>query len=185
VLTPSEVRAVLAQLEGTTWLVANLLYGSGLRLMESLRLRVKDVVMERGELIVRDAKGGKDRVTVLPGTILHALRVHLQKLHVRFEQQRAVGAPGVSLPTALLRKYPNASMQWGWQYVFPAGSYCEDVYSGVRFATTCTKRYSSARYRRRCAAPAYCSLRVAIRFGIALPHTCWRRGMTSGRSRNC
>jgi integron integrase len=130
VLTPSEVRAVLAQLEGTTWLVANLLYGSGLRLMESLRLRVKDVVMERCELIVRDAKGGKDRVTVLPGTILHALRVHLQKLRVRFEQQRAAGAPGVSLPTALMRKYPNASTQWGWQYVFPADSYCEDVYSG-------------------------------------------------------
>jgi integrase len=88
VLTPSEVRAVLAQLEGTTWLVANLLYGSGLRLMESLRLRVEDVGLERCELIVRDAKGGKDRVTVLPGTILHALRVHLLKLQVRFEQQR-------------------------------------------------------------------------------------------------
>jgi integron integrase len=130
VLTPSEVRAVLAQLEGTTWLVANLLYGSGLRLMESLRLRVKDVVMERCELIVRDAKGGKDRVTVLPGTILHALRLHLQKLHVRFEQQRAANAPGVSLPNALTRKYPNASTQWSWQYVFPADSYCEDVYSG-------------------------------------------------------
>jgi integron integrase len=130
VLTPSEVRSVLAQLEGRTWLVASLLYGSGLRLMESLRLRVKDVVMERCELIVRDAKGGKDRVTVLPGTILHALGVHLQKLHVRFEQQRAAGAPGVSLPTALARKYPNASTQWGWQYVFPADSYCKDVYSG-------------------------------------------------------
>jgi integron integrase len=130
VLTPSEVRAILAQLEGTPWLVANLLYGSGLRLMESLRLRVKDLGLERCELIVRDAKGGKDRVTVLPGAILHALRVHLQKLHVRFEQQRAAGAPGVSLPTALIRKYPNAATQWGWQYVFPADSYCEDVYSG-------------------------------------------------------
>src|ERR1700733_579746 len=76
VLTPAEVRSVLAQLEGTTWLVANLLYGSGLRLMESLRLRVKDVVTERCELIVRDAKGGKDRVTVLPETIIRALRSH-------------------------------------------------------------------------------------------------------------
>jgi integron integrase len=130
VLTASEVRLVLAQLEGTTWLVANLLYGSGLRLMESLRLRVKDVGLERCELIVRDAKGGKDRVTVLPGSILHALGVHLQKLRVRFELQRAADAPGVSLPTALLRKYPNASTQWAWQYVFPADSYCEDVYSG-------------------------------------------------------
>jgi integron integrase len=130
VLTPSEVRSVLAQLEGTPWLVANLLYGSGLRLMESLRLRVKDVGWERCELIVRDAKGGKDRVTVLPGTIRHSLGVHLQKLQVRFERQRAAGAPGVSLPAALARKYPDASTQWGWQYVFPAASYCEDVYSG-------------------------------------------------------
>jgi integron integrase len=130
VLTPSEVRSVLAQLEGTTWLVANLLYGSGLRLMESLRLRVKDVGLERCELIVRDAKGGKDRVTVLPWAIRHALTVHLQKLQVRFAQQRAAGAPGVSLPAALARKYPDASTQWGWQYVFPAASYCEDVYSG-------------------------------------------------------
>jgi integrase len=94
VLTPSEVRSVLAQLEGTTWLVANLSYGSGLRLMESLRLRVKDVIVERCELIVRDAKGGKDRVTVLPGTILHALGVHLQKLRVRFDQNAARGTAG-------------------------------------------------------------------------------------------
>jgi integron integrase len=130
VLTPVEVRAVLAQLDGTYWLVGNLLYGSGLRLMESLRLRVKDLVMERHELIVREAKGGRDRVTVLPEAIIVALKVHLQKLHVRFEQQRAAGAPGVSLPTALLRKFPNASTQWGWQYVFPADSYSEDPYSG-------------------------------------------------------
>ncbi|HEY2677830.1 MAG TPA: integron integrase [Steroidobacteraceae bacterium] len=130
VLTPSEVRAVLAQLDGTPWLVANLLYGSGLRLMESLRLRIKDVIMDRHELIVRDSKGGKDRVTVLPEAIIVALKVHLQKLHVRFEQHRAAGAPGVSLPTALMRKFPNASTQWGWQYVFPADSYCEDSYSG-------------------------------------------------------
>jgi integron integrase len=130
VLTPTEVRAVLAQLEGTPWLVANLLYGSGLRLMESLRLRVKDVVIERGELIVRESKGGKDRVTVLPSAIVDPLQVHLRKLHYRFEQQRAAGAPGVSLPSALMRKFPNASTQWGWQYVFPANSYCEDPYSG-------------------------------------------------------
>lgn len=130
VLTPAEVRAVLAQLDGTTWLVANLLYGSGLRLMESLRLRVKDLVMERRELIVREAKGGRDRVTVLPATIMDALQAHLRKLRIRFEQQRAAGAPGVSLPTALTRKFPNASTQWGWQYLFPADSYCEDPYSG-------------------------------------------------------
>lgn len=139
VLTPCEVRAVLAQLKGTPWLVANLWYGSGLRLMESLRLRVKDLVMERHELIVREAKGGKDRVTVLPESIIDALQAHLRRLHVRFEQQRAADAAGVSLPTALLRKFPNVSTQWDCQYVFPADSYCEDLYQAGPFATSCTK----------------------------------------------
>jgi integron integrase len=113
VLTVAEVRSVLAQLDGAAWLFANLLYGSGLRLMEALRLRVKDVVIERGELIVRDAKGGKDRVTVLPTSIVDPLRAHLAKLHIRFEQQRRAGEPGASLPVALARKFPNSSRQWG------------------------------------------------------------------------
>jgi integron integrase len=130
VLTVAEVRSVLAQLDGAAWLFANLLYGSGLRLMEALRLRVKDVVIERGELIVRDAKGGKDRVTVLPTSIVEPLRAHLAKLHIRFEQQRRLGEPGVSLPIALARKFPNSSRQWGWQYLFPAHSLCQDVYTG-------------------------------------------------------
>jgi integron integrase len=130
VLTVAEVRSVLAQLDGAAWLFANLLYGSGLRLMEALRLRVKDVVIERGELIVRDAKGGRDRVTVLPTSIVDPLRAHLAKLHIRFEQQRRSGEPGVSLPMALARKFPNSSRQWGWQYLFPANSLCQDVYTG-------------------------------------------------------
>jgi integron integrase len=130
VLTVAEVRSVLAQLDGAAWLFANLLYGSGLRLMEAMRLRVKDVVIERGELIVRDAKGGKDRVTVLPTSIVDPLRAHLAKLHIRFEQQRRLGEPGVSLPIALARKFPNSSRQWGWQYLFPANSLCQDVYTG-------------------------------------------------------
>jgi integron integrase len=130
VLTVAEVRSVLAQMEGTAWLCASLLYGSGLRLMEGLRLRIKDLVVERGEIIVRDAKGGKDRVTVLPASVLSPLRIHLAKLHLRFKQQRRGGEPGVSLPNALVRKFPNYSMQWGWQYVFAADSLCKDVYTG-------------------------------------------------------
>jgi integron integrase len=130
VLTPIEVRAVLAQLEGTCWLIANLLYGSGLRLMEAHRLRIKDLVIERGELIVRDAKGGKDRVTVLPAAIVAPLRVHLAKLFDRFEHQRRVREPGVSLPEALARKFPNAATQWAWQWVFPAAKLCRDAYTG-------------------------------------------------------
>jgi integron integrase len=130
VLRVVEVHSVLAQLDGSAWLFASLLYGSGLRLMEALRLRIKDLVIERGELIVRDGKGGKDRVTVLPTSIVDPLRAHLAKLHIRFEQQRRLGEPGASLPVALARKFPNASRQWGWQYVFPARSLCQDVYTG-------------------------------------------------------
>jgi integron integrase len=131
VLSATEVRAVLAQLDGTSWLMANLLYGSGLRLMEAHRLRIKDVVAERGVLIVRDSKGGKDRVRVLPGAIEAPLREHLARLHARFQRQRRLGEPGVSLPTAVARKYPNAATQWGWQWVFPANSLCVDAYSGL------------------------------------------------------
>jgi integrase len=111
VLTAAEVRSVL---DGVPWLFANLLYGSGLRLMEALRLPVKDLVIERGELIVRDAKGGKDRVTDLPVSILDPLRVHLAKLHIRFERQRRSGEPGVStlLCKSLARsrlRYPHGA----------------------------------------------------------------------------
>jgi integron integrase len=130
VLSSAEVRSVLAQLDGTAWVIANLLYGSGLRLMEALRLRVKDVAIERGELIVRDAKGGKDRVTVFPASIADPFRLHLAKLHLRYEQERKAGEPGVSLPYALARKFPNLATQWGWQYVFPSNCLCKDHYTG-------------------------------------------------------
>jgi integrase len=116
----TEVRSVLAQLDGTCWLIANLPYGSGLRLMEAHRLRVKDLVLDRGELFVRDAKGGNDRVTVLPETVMTPLRAHLAKLMVRFERQRKLREPGVTLPTAIARKFPVAATQWGWQWVFPS-----------------------------------------------------------------
>ena len=130
VLSILEVRSVLAQLDGTCWLIANLLYGSGLRLMEAHRLRVKDLVIERGEVIVRDAKGGKDRVTVLPAAIIAPLREHLSKLFDRFRRQRKLNEPGVWLPTALARKYPNSATEWGWQWVFPANSLSRDAYTG-------------------------------------------------------
>jgi integron integrase len=126
VLTRQEVRALLSQLQGTPWLVASLLYGAGLRLMEGLRLRVKDLAIERGEIIVREPKGGRDRVTTLPSAVEDALRAHLAKLWTWFEEERRAGRPGVSLPFALARKYPSASTQWGWQYVFPSAALCRD-----------------------------------------------------------
>ena len=131
VLSTTEVRSVLAHLDGTCWLMANLLYGSGLRLMEAHRLRIKDLLLDRGEVIVRDAKGGKDRVTVLPAAIIAPIREHLAKLFDRFRRQRKLREPGVSLPTAIARKYPKAATEWGWQWVFPAESLCRDVYTGV------------------------------------------------------
>jgi integron integrase len=131
VLTRDEVRSLLSQLQSTSWLVANLLYGSGLRLTEALRLRVKDLALERGELIVRDGKGGKDRVTVVPAALGIPLRAHLARLREWYEDQRRREQPGVSLPTALARKYPQGGRQWGWQYLFPSASLCRDPYAGV------------------------------------------------------
>ena len=98
VLSRAEVRALLAQLQGTPWLLGNLLYGSGLRLMEGLRLRVKDLALERGELIVREAKGGKDRVTMLPAVLDTSVRAHLTRLRSWYEEERRRQRPGVSLP---------------------------------------------------------------------------------------
>ena len=129
VLSRPEVHALLAQLEGTPWLLASLLYGSGLRLMEALRLRVKDLALERGELIVREAKGRKDRVTMFPAALETALRAHLARLRAWFEEERRRQRPGVSLPTAVARKFPAAATQWGWQYVFPAAGLCRDPYT--------------------------------------------------------
>ena len=115
VLTRDEVRALLSQLQGTPWLVASLLYGSGLRLMEAMRLRVKDLAIERGEVIVREGKGGKDRVTMLPAALENSVRAHLERLRGWYEEERRRARPGVSLPLSLARKYPEARTRWGWR----------------------------------------------------------------------
>ena len=131
VLDRTEVHALLSQLRGTPWLVANLLYGSGLRLTEGLRLRVKDLALERGELIIREGKGGKDRVTMLPGALDTQVRAHLGRLRCWYEDERRRQQPGVTVPFALARKYPHAATQWGWQYLFPSALLCRDPYSGL------------------------------------------------------
>ena len=119
VLTPEEVRAVLDRLTGVDALVAGLLYGSGLRLMEALRLRVHDLDFSRRELTVHDGKGSKDRRTLLPERLSGALHSHLQEVRRIHEQDLAAGWGRVELPHALARKYPNAPVEWGWQWVFP------------------------------------------------------------------
>ena len=130
VLTRDEVRAVLAKMDGTYGLLGRMLYGTGMRLMELIRLRVKDVEFARGEITVRDGKGAKDRMTMLPEAVKADLQAHLLKRRDLFERDRAAGKAAVYLPDALARKYPNAATEWGWQYVFPSGSYSADPRSG-------------------------------------------------------
>ncbi len=120
VLSLSETDRLLSQFSGRNALMAGLLYGSGLRLMECLRLRVKDVDFERGEVTVRNGKGGKDRRTVLPHRLHDALRLQLDAVRVQHQQDLAEGFGGVVLPNALARKYPNAATAPGWQFVFPS-----------------------------------------------------------------
>ncbi len=120
VLTPDEVSRVLRELEGVYAVVGLLLYGSGLRLTECVTLRVKDVDLERREIVLRRGKGGKDRVTVLPGVLVPILERHLARMRVLHERDRARGGGWVALPGALARKYPEAPVSWGWQWVFPA-----------------------------------------------------------------
>lgn len=130
VLSRAEVDRVLERMEGTYGLMARLLYGTGMRLMECVRLRVKDVDFERREILVREGKGGKDRVTMLPETLVSPLKEHLAKRKRLYEDDLGKGMAEVYLPDALARKYPRAATQWAWQYVFPSGSYSTDPRSG-------------------------------------------------------
>lgn len=126
VLTRAEVQAVLTRLEGTHWLVASLLYGTGLRIMEAVRLRVKDVDFARHEILVRDGKGFKDRVTMLPSALNAPLKAHLQRVKALHQQDLEAGFGAVYLPYALDKKYPSAGRDWAWQYVFPSANLSVD-----------------------------------------------------------
>jgi integron integrase len=132
VLSRREVGAVLDTLEGTPRLVGALLYGSGLRLLECLRLRVKDIDFQRHEITVRDGKGGKDRVTMLPVAVTAQLQAHLERVRRQHAKDLARGLGRAPLPDALARKYPRADRQWAWQWVFPASSHYIDAQTGVR-----------------------------------------------------
>lgn len=133
VLSRGEVRRLLDQLTGCKWLLASVLYGSGLRLSECLGLRVKDIDLERGELVVRSGKGAKDRVTVLPHALCEPLRCQLDRVEELHQSDLEAGHPGVLLPGALAVKYPGAPTELGWQWVFPARSLVVDRRTGVVF----------------------------------------------------
>jgi integron integrase len=132
VLTREEVRAVLQRLHGAPRLMALLLYGAGLRLMECCRLRVKDVDFSTNQVVVRNGKGSKDRVTMLPASVKAALADHIQRVRRQHEADLGHGAGWVELPGALARKYPTAGRDWGWQWIFPATRIYVDRETGQR-----------------------------------------------------
>ena len=163
VLTVTEVQQVLVQLQGELWLAASLLYGSGMRLMEVLRLRVKDVDFARHEILVRDGKGMKDRVTLLPQRLFTPLKQHLQTVRAAHQQELAAGRGDVYLPFALAKKYPKAPTNWAWQYVFPAAGLSVDLRSGA------VRRHHVDEKRLQRAFKA--AIRAAEIHKLATPHT--------------
>lgn len=132
VLTRDEARAVLDRLHGTPWLMASLLYGAGLRLLECARLRVKDIEFVRMEIVVRDGKGRKDRITLLPIGLKRPLIEHLARVRIQHKRDLQAGRGSVALPYALMRKYSNAARDWAWQWVFPATRFYIDSDTGER-----------------------------------------------------
>jgi integron integrase len=131
VLTREEVQRLLGEMEDTPKLIAQLLYGSGLRLLEGLRLRVKDLDFGYGQVVVRDGKGAKDRITMLPEGVRPVLERHLARVRLLHEEEMVAGFGEVWLPQALRRKYPRAAREWGWQWVFPAGKRSVDPETGL------------------------------------------------------
>jgi integron integrase len=132
VLSRDEVSSLLSRLRGPVWLMASLMYGAGLRLLECVELRVKDLNFDRGELTIRDGKGGKDRVTILPASMKGPLADHLHRAKAQHDADLAAGRGSVALPGLLRAKYPNAPFEWAWQWVFPATRFYFDRESGER-----------------------------------------------------
>jgi integron integrase len=131
VLTREEVQALLSRMQGAKWLMASLLYGAGLRLRECLKLRVKDIDFGYRQIVVRDGKGAKDRVTLLPVAVLEPLKGHLRYAKDLHQRDLAAGYGDVELPNALARKYPRAQYEWGWKFVFPSHKLSTDPRTGV------------------------------------------------------
>jgi integron integrase len=167
VLSPAEVRRIFAHLKGMQKLMAALLYGSGLRLMECVRLRVKDVDFAYAQITVRDAKGGKDRVTMLPVNLAQPLKRHIAKVKMQHEQDLEDGFGSVHLPFALARKFPNAEREWAWQYVFPSSRLSVDPRTGSEGGEPIMQRHHIAE------GILQVALKSAVRAsGIAKPATC-------------
>jgi integron integrase len=185
VLSPDEVRAVLSHLDGQYRLMAQLLYGSGLRLLECLRLRVKDVDLHYLHITVRDPKGGRERKTMLPVSLAASLRQHLEKVKRQHEQDVAQGFGSVYLPGALERKMPSASREWAGNTCSPLNAaqsiHAPELNGGI----TQMKRTYKTPLRRRYTRQASASRRVATRCAIHLPRICSRTDTTFAPCRSC
>jgi integron integrase len=131
VLSKAEAKLVISKLTGVYQIIAQILYGSGLRIMEALRLRIKDIDFENRQIVVRDGKGGDDRVTMLPESVIQPLRDHLKQVKLTHEKDLREGFGSVYLPNALARKYPNAHKEWVWQYVFPASTRYKEAQTNI------------------------------------------------------
>ncbi|OGS39423.1 MAG: integrase [Elusimicrobia bacterium RIFOXYD12_FULL_66_9] len=161
VLSRDEVRAVLSRMSGEPRLMAMLLYGAGLRLMECCQLRVKDVDFGQNQLVVRAGKGDKDRYTTLPAAVQEPLRQHLDTVRLQHQEDLRRGLGSVALPGALDRKYPNAPKEWGWQWVFPATSHYTDRETGVErrhhlHESVLQRAFKEARIKAHVTKPAGC-----------------------------
>jgi integrase len=185
VLTRTEVSAILAQVEGVAWIVVALLYGGGLRLQESLELRVKDIDIEKGQITIRQGKGRKDRITLVPGLAKGRLIGHLVAVRQQHRTDLDRGLGRAPLPDALARKYLNAATDWIWQFVFPAGRICRDP----RWGLPCRFHLHESVIQR--------AVTEAVRrAGIAKKASChtfrhrsqpisWKTGTTSEPCKNC
>ncbi len=131
VLSQAEVRRLLAAMDGRAWLLASLLYGTGMRLMEGLRLRVKDIDFARNDITIRDGKGGKDRHTMLPRSLVEPLQREVKRARILHQEDLAAGFGATRLPHALARKYPQAAREFGWQFVFPSDRRSIDPQDGT------------------------------------------------------
>lgn len=185
VMTREETLKLAAMMQGTHQLMAKLMYGCGLRVMECIRLRVKDIDFAMNQIVVRNGKGKKDRITVFPDSVKTTLKEHLVYVKRLHEDDLAKGYGGVYLPNALATKYPNAGRQWGWQYAFPAKTLSKDPRSGFirrhhQHVSSIQKAIRKAVKLCEIVKPVGCH---TLRHYALLP-TCWRRVMTSEQCRN-
>jgi integron integrase len=184
VLSREEVRAVLLALRGTPRLMRVLLYGTGLRLLECCRLRVKDVDFAANQIVVRSGKGDRDRVTLLPAAVVPALRRQVDAVRRQHEDDVRAGAGWVELPHALGRKYPNAGRELLWQWVFPRRGRIASPRPASAAGTTCTKPSSSGRCTSPSARPVSRSGSAAIPFGTRSRRISLKTATTSERCRS-